>query len=57
MSRSGSRQLALRVSMDVCAGAGILPTLGLITALTDFFDSAFTRADLEVLCGIRADDS
>lgn len=53
---SPTRTLALRVSLDVCAGAHIFPTLGLIEALTDLFEGAFTRADLEVLCGIREDD-
>ncbi|WP_143341173.1 hypothetical protein [Corynebacterium bouchesdurhonense] len=49
---SPTRTLALRVSLDVCADAHIFPTLGLIEALTDLFEGAFTRADLEVLCGI-----
>lgn len=55
MSASPTRKLATRVSLDVCAGARITPTLALIEALTDLFAGAFTRADLEVLCGIRDD--
>lgn len=56
MSASPTRKLALRVSLDVCAGARITPTLALIEALSDLFEGAFTRADLEVLCGIREHD-
>lgn len=53
MSASPTRKLALRVSLDVCAGARIFPNLDLLEALTDLFEGAFTRADLEVLCGIK----
>lgn len=53
---SPTRKLALRVALDVCAGARITPTLALIEALTDLFAGAFTRADLEVLCGIKDHD-
>lgn len=50
MDVTDSRRLALTVAIDVCRGACLIPTPALLGALADFFEGAFTRSDLEVLC-------
>lgn len=46
---SRARFLAVRIALDVCAGVGLLPSLGLVSALADFFAHSFSVEDLEGL--------
>lgn len=48
-SSDRARLLALRISFDICAGAGLTPSLALLTALTQFFANSFALEDLEGL--------